>query len=296
MLTFLLVLFFIGIIAIIVAIGIFIYDLIKSKPFKVPIIVAIVGLLLAIGGYQFGEKLNANQQVALAKKYSESSSKAASESEAEEPVIKLDGKAKNYTDYYFTANSNRQAIVSGTATHTKTIKLQENFGDLNETKIKVNSDGTFSKTITLPKDKAKASYYLTAGNDEIVTAHIKSVNYEAEQTSIDQAKASSRAESSSNKSATNATKYQAKLNSLNKGTAESASYDASTNTVTWIGFDDWKTWSDSELQKSMDLLQTMTLRQESNYDISSVHIVVQLPNGTVIAKNSDTDMDLQFIK
>lgn len=132
---------------------------------------------------------------------------------------------------------------------------------------------------------------------QTVAKYIKSHSGESK-TSTDISESSSSIVESSSRSESfpQSAKYQAKLNSLNKGTAESVNYDASTNTVTWVGFDDWKTWSDSELQKSMDLLQTMTLRQETNYGISNVHIVVQLPDGTAIAKNSETDMDLQFIK
>lgn len=215
------------------------------------------------------------------------------------PKLRLDGTPNSYSDLHLTANSNRQVVVSGKTKRAKFVTVSQAFGNYEKYTVKIKQN-KFTTTISLPNDRAKANYFVETNNgnndDDLTEVHIKSANYEAEQTSIDQAKASSRAESSSNKSATNATKYQAKLNSLNKGTAESASYDASTNTVTWIGFDDWKTWSDSELQKSMDLLQTMTLRQESNYDISNVHIVVQLPDGTVIAKNSDTDMDLKFIK
>lgn len=90
--------------------------------------------------------------------------------------------------------------------------------------------------------------------------------------------------------------YEEKLNSLNKGTAEYAKYDKSTNTVTWTGFDDWANWSDNELQKSMDILQTITYRYESKYNILNVKIIVQLADGTQIAKTTDNNMDLQFVR
>lgn len=210
MLTFLLVLFFIGIVIIICGIGFFIFDIIKSKPFKSTAILTVIGLILSIGSYQIAQKRMAHEDAV---------------------AVKQEKKAQS-----------------------------------------ISESKTIAKYIKSHSGESKTSTDISESSSSIVES------------------------SSSSESVPQSAKYQAKLNSLNKGTAESASYDASTNTVTWIGFDDWKTWSDSELQKSMDLLQTMTLRQESNYDISNVHIVVQLPDGTVIAKNSDTDMDLKFIK
>ena len=37
------------------------------------------------------------------------------------------------------------------------------------------------------------------------------------------------------------------------------------------------------------------MRQEAKYGITNIHIVVQLPDGTVIAKNTDNNEDLQII-
>lgn len=232
-------------------------------------------------------------------------SKSASSSTSKKAVkksLKINGKKRGYTDFYLTANKNRQATISGTVTGIKKINIQENFGEDNEYTVSANSKGNFSKMFTLPRNKAETSYFVSypTKNDYedngIVEVHIRSINYEAEQTSIDKKAAASYAQSSKIKKQTAAKKFENKLNSLNKGTAESVTYNSKTNTVTWIGFDDWKSWSKSELQKPMDLLQAMTLRQEVNYGISSVHIIVQFEDGTVIAKNSDTNEDLQIIK
>jgi hypothetical protein len=94
---------------------------------------------------------------------------------------------------------------------------------------------------------------------------------------------------------TPAQKYQKKLNSLNGGTAEWATYDQGSNTVTWIGYDAWSSYSHSDLQKAMDLLQTMTYRQSVNYNIQNPNIVVKTESGHIIATASNGS-DLSFSK
>ncbi|ANK66558.1 hypothetical protein [Loigolactobacillus backii] len=290
MLGFLLVLFFAGIVGIIIGICLLIFNQIKTKAMKIPLILLFVSLILSIGSYQIAQHIMAHENVVTKKVVKKSSKK--------EPSLHLDGTAK-YSDLHLTANPQRKAKISGTAKHTRSLTIRQIQGKTGSTKIKIKNN-RFSTTVTLPNNNPKATYIISGSDNNnnvaVSEAIVKSANYDSEQTSIDQAAASSRAESSSNRTSSNATKYQAKLNSLNKGTAESAAYDSSTNTVTWIGFADWKTWSHSDLQKIMDILQAMTERQESNYGIQSVHIVVQLPDGTVIAKNSEADVDLQFVK
>jgi hypothetical protein len=100
---------------------------------------------------------------------------------------------------------------------------------------------------------------------------------------------------SSSSTETPAQKYQKKLNSLNGGTAEWATYDQGSNTVTWIGYDAWSNYSHSDLQKAMDLLQTMTYRQSVNYNIQNPNIVVKTESGHIIATASNGS-DLSFSK
>lgn len=73
------------------------------------------------------------------------------------------------------------------------------------------------------------------------------------------------------------------LNELNTGFAESVSYDKSTDTVTWIGFDDWKNWDNDELQGVLEKIQVVTLRQAIKYKVYGPKIVVKLPDNSVIA-------------
>uniref|UniRef100_UPI00403F5F0D hypothetical protein n=1 Tax=Lentilactobacillus hilgardii TaxID=1588 RepID=UPI00403F5F0D len=90
--------------------------------------------------------------------------------------------------------------------------------------------------------------------------------------------------------------YEKKLSSLGEGTAEYAKYNKNTNTVTWVGYQYWKKWKKHSLQPIIEILQTITERQEVNYGIKDVHIIVKLPDGTVVAKNSSINMDLKIIK
>lgn len=73
------------------------------------------------------------------------------------------------------------------------------------------------------------------------------------------------------------------LNKLNTGFAESVSYDKNTDTVTWIGFDDWKNWDNDELQDVLDKIQVVTLRQAIKYKVYGPKIVVKLPDRSVVA-------------
>jgi hypothetical protein len=90
-------------------------------------------------------------------------------------------------------------------------------------------------------------------------------------------------------------KYEDKLNDLNGGAAQWCKYDPSTNTVTWTGYADWKNWTHSQLQKSLDILQAMTYNQEHRFGLTNIKIVVERPDGTVVAKTTDINMDLQFV-
>ncbi|KRN27723.1 hypothetical protein IV38_GL001936 [Lactobacillus selangorensis] len=127
------------------------------------------------------------------------------------------------------------------------------------------------------------------------TKSIKSTKLALDQTQKDSMSSANSVASSSSSSTDQGQAYADKLASVDKGTATDVTYDASTNTVTWTGYDDWANWSDGELQKSMNILQTRSLKYEAKYGIQNVKIVVQLPDGTVIAKNSDSDSELHFV-
>lgn len=174
----------------------------------------------------------------------------------------------------------------------------DKFEDGQKSKMNIFAITKYNKDFNLPSISAKllskANRSFEPKTLKISLEQIKYLNKPSGKAVSSSDSSTSSTSSSSDISA--AKKFENKLNSLNKGTAESVTYNSKTNTVTWIGFDDWKSWSKSELQKPMDLLQAMTLRQEVNYGISSVHIIVQFEDGTVIAKNSDTNEDLQIIK
>lgn len=105
---------------------------------------------------------------------------------------------------------------------------------------------------------------------------------------------SSSDDSSSNKpKLTNNQKFVNHINKLNKGTAQYARYNSSTDTVTWTGYDNWKSLSHSDLKKSMDILETITNKSVNIYKISSPKIIVKTPSGTIIAKSS-IGQNLQF--
>lgn len=106
---------------------------------------------------------------------------------------------------------------------------------------------------------------------------------------------SSSSSSSSSVKKSNEEKFQEKINSLNKGTAQSATYDKNSKTVTWVGYDAWESYSDSDLQKTMDILQTITYRQSARYNVQNINIVVKTPDGNVIATASNGS-DLNFAK
>lgn len=101
--------------------------------------------------------------------------------------------------------------------------------------------------------------------------------------------------SSSSFKKSNEEKFQEKINSLNKGTAQSAIYDKNSKTVTWVGYDAWENYSDSDLQKMMDILQAITYRQSARYNVQNINIVVKTPDGNVIATASNGS-DLKFVK
>lgn len=88
-------------------------------------------------------------------------------------------------------------------------------------------------------------------------------------------------------------KFLKNLNKLNKGTAQYAKFDVKTNTVTWIGYDNWNNLSHSDLQKSMDILETITNKSATEYNIRSPKIIAKTPSGAVIAKAA-IGQDLAF--
>lgn len=91
-------------------------------------------------------------------------------------------------------------------------------------------------------------------------------------------------------------KYEKKVNSLISGTAQSASYNESTNTLTYTGFEAWKDYSDDDLQYSMDILETVANRQSIDYGLQHNPIIkVVLPDGTLIAESDGTN-DIEFTK
>lgn len=101
--------------------------------------------------------------------------------------------------------------------------------------------------------------------------------------------------SSSSSSESSEESYEDKINSLNKGSAQYAKYDSSTNTVTWVGYDDWATWKNEELQNIMDILETISNRQAVKYGLHNPAIKVVLPDGTLIAESDGTN-DIEFTR
>ncbi|ABJ63158.1 MULTISPECIES: hypothetical protein [Lactobacillales] len=115
----------------------------------------------------------------------------------------------------------------------------------------------------------------------------------SESFSDDESSSSDEIESSSSSSTDNSKDYEDKVNSLLKGTAQYATYDKSTNTLTYVGYDDWANYSNSDLRDAMDILETIANRQAVVFDMNNPAINVQLPNGTIIATSDGTD-DIEF--
>lgn len=88
-------------------------------------------------------------------------------------------------------------------------------------------------------------------------------------------------------------KFLRHINKLNKGTAQYAKFDSKSHTVTWIGYDNWNNLSHSDLQKSMDILETITNKSATEYNIRSPKIIAKTPSGAVIAKAA-IGQDLAF--
>ncbi|MGR8773729.1 hypothetical protein [Leuconostoc citreum] len=109
--------------------------------------------------------------------------------------------------------------------------------------------------------------------------------------SIEESSSSSQQSSSSS----NAMSYEEKVNSLLKGTAQKATYDKDTNTLTYVGFEPWSDTPDEHLQHAMDILETIANRQAVVYGMHNPEINVVLPNGELIA-NSDGKGDIDFVK
>ena len=115
----------------------------------------------------------------------------------------------------------------------------------------------------------------------------------SESSSQTESSSSDESESISSSSSDNAKDYEDKVNSLLKGTAQYATYDKSTNTLTYVGYDDWANYSHSDLRDAMDILETIANRQAVVFDMNNPAIQVQLPNGTIIATSDGTD-DIEF--
>lgn len=115
----------------------------------------------------------------------------------------------------------------------------------------------------------------------------------SESSSDNESSSSDEIESSSSSSTDNSKDYEDKVNSLLKGTAQYATYDKSTNTLTYVGYDDWANYSNSDLRDAMDILETIANRQAVVFDMNNPAINVQLPNGTIIATSDGTD-DIEF--
>lgn len=109
--------------------------------------------------------------------------------------------------------------------------------------------------------------------------------------SIEESSSSSQESSSSS----DAMSYEEKVNSLLKGTAQKATYDKDTNTLTYVGFETWSDTPDEHLQHAMDILETIANRQAVVYGMHNPEINVVLPNGELIA-NSDGKGDIDFVK
>lgn len=109
--------------------------------------------------------------------------------------------------------------------------------------------------------------------------------------SIEEYSSSSQESSSSS----DAMSYEEKVNSLLKGTAQKATYDKDTNTLTYVGFETWSDIPDEHLQHAMDILETIANRQAVVYGMHNPEINVVLPNGELIA-NSDGKGDIDFVK
>jgi len=127
----------------------------------------------------------------------------------------------------------------------------------------------------------------------------ESVSYSSTDSSSDDSSSGSIEESSSSSqessSSSDAMSYEEKVNSLLKGTAQKATYDKDTNTLTYVGFETWSDTPDEHLQRAMDILETIANRQAVVYGMHNPEINVVLPNGELIA-NSDGKGDIDFVK
>lgn len=205
----------------------------------------------------------------------------------------------NQTAY---ANSHKYSVVKNNKFSTNVATVGSNKYSYNKFKVGQKSKLyifaiiNYQKKFTPPTVPQKVMTDVTSSfSPKTLTTYASQVNYLNSKNEKPSDSSSSSSVSSSKPSETDdGSSYENKLNKLNKGTAEYATYDSSTNTVTWTGYDDWSNWNKKDLERILDILQTMTTRQESNYGISNVHIVVQLPSGNTIAKNTDNDEDLQI--
>jgi hypothetical protein len=206
----------------------------------------------------------------------------------------------NQTAY---ADSTRYSIVKNNkfSTNVATIGSNKysynNFKAGQKSKLYIFAITNYHKKITPPTISQKIITEVASSfSPKILITYTSQINYlNSKKIESSNSSSSSSISSSEQSSVSNGPSYENKLNKLNKGTAEYATYDSSTNTVTWTGYDDWSNWSNEDLERTLDILQSLTMRQETKYGINNVHIVVQLPDGTVIAKNTDDNEDLQII-
>ncbi|AHC30361.1 hypothetical protein CF77_gp04 [Oenococcus phage phi9805] len=108
-------------------------------------------------------------------------------------TLKVNGKQTDYTDRELTANDIRQATITGTIKGDTKVHFLEDQGGDQEFNVEANSDGTFSKTITLPSSKAEISYWIdsekqnksqNSEDSTLLKVTIKSADYAAEASSI----------------------------------------------------------------------------------------------------------------
>ena len=134
-----------------------------------------------------------------------------------------------------------------------------------------------------PKRESESIAQAKKDSESESKAESRSESFSAWQKSYDE---SSKKEASSEETANSqndANRYEKKLMKLGVDKAHATDVSYSNNTVTWTGYDDWKTWSHSELQGMLDILQTITHRNAPAYNQETPNIVYQLSDGTKIA-------------
>jgi hypothetical protein len=164
-----------------------------------------------------------------------------------------------------------------------------------QTKTSIFAIKGYSKPWTTPSISTKIVKKASSFGYVNLKVNSETATYIANLNSKNSSSPSNKPSSSSSSIKSLGQQFESKMNSLNGGTAEYATYNQSTNTVTWIGFSTWNSYSDSDLHKMMDILQTITYRQATKFNIQNPNIVVKTDNGTLIA-NASNGSDLHFAK